>query len=72
MVIKTIKKATVNFHQLLYNVCASFMLINNARVVSENIDILRENEKDEFNSKETIVITVVLQVIMYYISIVCV
>ena len=44
------------------------MLINH--VVSEKIDILRENEKDEFNSKETIVITVVLHVIMYYISIV--
>ena len=70
MNIKTIKKATVNYHQLLYNVCASFMLINHARVVSENIDILRENEIDEFNSKETIVITVVLHVIMYYISIV--
>lgn len=64
MNIKTIK-ATVNHHQLLYNVCASFMLINH--VVSEKIDILRENEKDEFNSKETIVITVVLHVIMYYI-----
>lgn len=46
------------------------MLINHARVVSENIDILLENEKDEFNSKETIVIAVVLHVIMYYISIV--
>lgn len=68
MNVKTIKKkATVNYHQLLYNVCASFMLINHARVVSENIDILLENEKDAFNSKETIVITVVLHVMMYYI-----
>ena len=43
------------------------MLINHARVVSENIDILLEIEKDAFNSKETIVITVVLHVMMYYI-----
>lgn len=66
MNIKTLK-ATVNYHKLLYNVCASFMLINHARVVSENNYILRENEKDAFNSKETIVITVVLHVMMYYI-----